>query len=69
MPNYANLVGFGLSSIVANAYTPQGSRGYHDTIMRYVIKIGVSAGMNVGREFGVFNHVKALVHHSKTAED
>ncbi|HEY2471746.1 MAG TPA: hypothetical protein VGI45_28430 [Terracidiphilus sp.] len=69
MPNYANLVGFGLSSILANAYTPRGSRGYEDTIKRYVIKIGVSAGMNVGREFGVFHRVKALAHHSKSADE
>lgn len=34
MPNYANLVGFALSSIVANAYTPRGSvvRGYRESI-------------------------------------
>lgn len=69
MPNYANLVGFGLSSILANAYTPSGSTGYEDTLKRYLIKIGVSAGMNVGREFGVFSRVKTLAHHSKSAAD
>ena len=69
MPNYANLVGFALSSILANAYTPRSSVGYEDTVNRYLIKIGVSTGMNVGREFGVFRRVKALAHHSKSAED
>lgn len=69
MPNYANLVGFALSSIVANAYTPRGSVGYEDTVNRYLIKIGLSAGMNVGREFGVFSRVKALAHHSKSAAE
>jgi hypothetical protein len=69
MPNYANLVGFALSSIVANAYTPRGSVGYEDTVNRYLIKIGVSTGMNVGREFGVFSRVKALAHHSKSAAE
>jgi hypothetical protein len=69
MPNYANLVGFALSSIVANAYTPRGSVGYQDTLNRYLIKIGVSAGMNVGREFRVFDRVKILARHSKSADD
>lgn len=67
MPNYANLVGFALSSIVANAYTPRGSVGTEDTVNRYLIKIGVSTGMNVGREFGVFRRIKALARHSKSA--
>ena len=68
MPNYANLVGFAISSVLANAYTPRGSVGYEDTVNRYLIKIGVSTGMNVGREFGVFNRVKALAHQSKSAD-
>lgn len=68
MPNYANLVGFGLSSILANAYTPRGSVGFEDTVHRYLIKICVSAGMNVGREFGVFSRVKALARHSKSVD-
>lgn len=67
MPNYANLAGFALSSIVANAYTPRRSVGYEDTLNRYLIKIGVSTGMNVGREFGVFRRMKALARHSKSA--
>jgi hypothetical protein len=67
MPNYANLVGFGLSSILANAYTPRASVGVEDTMKRYAIKIGVSTGMNVGREFGVFVRMKALARHSKSS--
>lgn len=67
MLNYANLVGFALSSIVANAYTPHSSTGYANTAKRYAIKIGVSTGMNVGREFGVFDRIKAIARHSKSA--
>jgi hypothetical protein len=69
MPNYANLAGFALSSIVANAYTPRGSVGYEDTLNRYLIKIAVSTGMNVGREFRVFDRVKAIARHSKSADE
>ena len=68
MPNYANLVGFALSSIVVGAYTPRSSVGFDNTIKRYSIKIGVSTGMNVAREFGVYDRVKAIVRHSKSAE-
>ena len=69
MPNYANLVGFALSSIVANAFTPRSSVGYEDTVNRYLIKIAVSTGLNVGREFRLSDHLKVLVRHSKMAEE
>jgi hypothetical protein len=69
MPNYANLVGFALSSVVANAYSPRESVGYSNTVQRYVIKIGVSTGLNVVREFGLVDRVKAIARHSKSADD
>lgn len=69
MPNYANLVGLGLSSIAINAFSPRASAGYGDTLERYAIKIGVGAGMNVGREFDVFGHVKAFARHSRSADE
>jgi hypothetical protein len=68
MPNYANLIGFALSSMAANLYYPHSSLSFGDTVQSYSIKIGVSTGMNVGREFGVFNRLKAFALHSKTAE-
>lgn len=68
MPNYANLVGFALSSMVANLYYPRSSLSFGDTAESYSIKIGVSTGMNVGREFGLFDRLKAFALHSKTAE-
>lgn len=67
MPNYGNLVGFALASVARNAYSPHASRGVENTAKSYAIKIGVSTGMNIGREFGLFDHVKALVRHSKKA--
>ena len=69
MPNYANLVGFALSSVAINAFSPRSSAGYGDTIQRYTIKIGVSAGLNVVREFGVFDRVRAIARHSKSADE
>ncbi len=69
MPNYANLVGFALSSIISNAYSPHSSVSLGDTSKSYAIKIGVSTGLNVAREFQLFDHVKAIVRHSKSAED
>jgi hypothetical protein len=68
MPNYANLAGFALSSILANAYSPRSSVGLSNTVERYSIKIGASTGMNVAREFGLFDWAKQIVRHSKTAE-
>lgn len=69
MPNYANLVGLALASVSVNAFSPRSSVGYGDTVERYAIKIGIGTGLNVAREFGVFNRVKAIARHSKTAEE
>lgn len=68
MPNYANLVGLGLSSMVIDAFTPRSSASFGDTVERYGIKLAVTAGMNVGSEFHVFNHAKALARHSRVAD-
>jgi len=69
MPNYGNLVGFGLASLTADAYTPRDSVGYGDTVESYLINLGVSTALNVVREFKVFDRVKTIVHHSKVDED
>lgn len=69
MPNYANLVGFALSSIAINAFSPRGSVGYGDTVERYAIKVGVSTGLNVAREFGLFDRVNVFARHSKTDDE
>jgi len=69
MPNYANLVGLALASAVNDSYTPRDSVSFGDTVESYVIKLGVGAGLNVVREFKVFDRVKAIAHHSKAAEE
>jgi hypothetical protein len=69
MPNYANLVGFALSSIAINAFSPRGSVGYSNTVQRYAIKVGVSTGLNVVREFGLFDRLNVFARHSKTDEN
>jgi hypothetical protein len=69
MPNYANLVGFALSTLTVNAFSPRESIGYDDTVEGYAIKIGISTGLNVVREFDVFERVKAIARHSKSAEE
>jgi hypothetical protein len=68
MPNYANLVGLALSSVAVDAFTPRESAGFDDTVERYAIDVGLGAGLNVIREFNVFERVKAIAHHSKSAE-
>ncbi|MBS1806170.1 MAG: hypothetical protein JST28_22745 [Acidobacteria bacterium] len=69
MPNYANLVGLALASVAIDAFTPRDSSSYGDTAERYIIKLGVGTGLNVIREFNVFDRVKAIAHHSKEAEE
>jgi hypothetical protein len=69
MPNYANLVGLALASVAVDAFTPRESASLGDTAERYVIKIGIGTGLNVIREFNVFDRVKAIAHHSKSAEE
>lgn len=67
MPNYANIVGLGLSSIAIDAFSPRDSSGYGDTLERYAIKLGVGAGINVVREFDLFGRIKLIARHSRSA--
>ncbi len=52
MPNYANVIGFGMSTALSNAYSPESSITFNKTMERYAVKEGVSFGLNVLREFG-----------------
>ncbi len=52
MPNYANMIGFGMSTALSNAYSPASSNNFDSTMERYGIKIGFSFALNVMREFG-----------------
>lgn len=65
MPNYANLLGFALSSIAIDPFTPRDSAGFGDTVERYTIKIGVSTGLNVAREFHTLDYAKLMLRRSK----
>jgi hypothetical protein len=65
MPNYANLLGFALSSIAIDGFTPRDSASFGDTVERYGIKIGVSTGLNVAREFHTLDYAKLMLRHSK----
>ena len=69
MPNYANLVGLALASVAIDVFTPRDSASCGDTAERYAIKVGIGTGLNVVREFDVFRRVKAIAHHSKSAEE
>jgi len=69
MPNYASLVGLALASAVNDSFTPSDDVSLGDTAESYVIKLGIGTGLNVIREFNVFDRVKAIAHHSKTAEE
>lgn len=52
MPNYANVIGFGMSTALSNAYSPESSITFNKTMERYAVKEGVSFGLNILREFG-----------------
>ncbi len=52
MPNYSNLIGFGMSTALSNAYSPPSSITFGKTMERYGVKEGVSFGLNLLREFG-----------------
>ena len=50
--NTSGLLGFGMSTALTNAWYPSKSVTLGDTLQRYGIKLGISALLNVVREFG-----------------
>lgn len=60
MPNYSSMIGFGMSTALSNAYSPESSNNFASTMERFGVKEGVSFGLNVLREFG---GVTAPEHH------
>lgn len=52
MPNYSTILGFGMSTALSNAYSPDSSITFPKTMERYGVKFGVSFGLNLLREFG-----------------
>ncbi|HEV2487850.1 MAG TPA: hypothetical protein VGT08_20185 [Terracidiphilus sp.] len=64
MPNYANMIGFGMSTALSNAYSPPSSVTFNKTMERYGVKIGTSFGLNVLREFGGMSLPEKFAHNS-----
>ncbi len=52
MPNYAGMLGFGMSTALSNAYSPPSSITFGKTMERDGVKIGFSFALNILREFG-----------------
>lgn len=50
--NSSGLLGFGMSTALSNAWYPRSSITFSNTMERYGIKLGISAVLNVMREFG-----------------
>jgi hypothetical protein len=50
--NYPNLIGFGMSQALSNAYIPPSNRTLGSNLTGYIGKIGISAAANLMREFG-----------------
>jgi hypothetical protein len=50
--NSSGLLGFGMSTALSNAWYPRSSITFTSTMERYGIKLGISAALNVMREFG-----------------
>ncbi len=46
------LLGFGMSTALSNAYSPPSSVTFNKTMERFGVKLGVSFGLNILREFG-----------------
>lgn len=54
MPNYSNMLGFGMASALDNAYLPDRDVTFPRTMERLGLKEGLSFGFNILREFGGF---------------
>lgn len=52
MANYSGLLGFAMATALSNAYSPDSSVTFLGNLERYGVKLGVSFGLNVLREFG-----------------
>lgn len=58
MPNYSELIGFGMSTALANAYSPSSSVTVGGNFERYGVKFGVGFGLNLVREFGAVSQLE-----------
>jgi hypothetical protein len=55
VPNTSMMLGFGMSTALSNLYGPSGNVTFDRTMERYGVKVGVSFGLNLLREFGGVN--------------
>lgn len=60
--NSSGLLGFGISTALSNAWYPRSSITFSSTMQRYGIKLGISALLNVMREFGGTRDEEQPVH-------
>ncbi|MHB1700678.1 MAG: hypothetical protein ACYCSN_11215 [Acidobacteriaceae bacterium] len=51
-PNISNMLGFGMSTALANAYSPESSLTLGNTSQRLGVKFGIEFVLNLTREFG-----------------
>ena len=51
VPNVSNMLGFGMSTALSNAYSPDSSITFAKTMERFGVKEGVSFALNIMREF------------------
>jgi hypothetical protein len=61
MPNYGILIGFGLSTLLSDAYLPARNVSVGKTFQGYGIKIGTNFGLNVLHEYGGVTRVKKIL--------
>ncbi|HUN85920.1 MAG TPA: hypothetical protein VMU48_16195 [Terracidiphilus sp.] len=60
MPNYSEVLGFGLSTALSDAYLPAQNVSFWKTMEGWGIKVGVDSGIRVYREFGAKVILKKL---------
>jgi hypothetical protein len=61
MPNYGDLVGFGMSAMLSDAYLPSRNVSVANTFEAYGIKIGTAWAFNVLHEYGGVERVKKII--------
>jgi len=61
MPNYGNLVGLGMSTLLSDAYLPPQNVSVGKTFEGYGIKLGTTWGFNISHEYGGVERVKKMI--------
>lgn len=61
MPNYGNMIGLGMSTVLSNAYLPRQNVSVGNTFEGYGIKLARTWGFNILHEFGGIRRVQAVL--------